>query len=124
MFDGTRWYQMITHEVLEKSPLVLFITGLAPMLASVTICFMYGSSERFRLPAFASASLFFLSFLVFPLFGGLNRPWHFFILTPLFACGFIISIAVFLKFFRKQMEECRSMDSRRDRSLSDCRYRN
>jgi len=96
MFDGTRWYQQITLEGLERCPPVLFISGLVTMLVSVAVCFKYGCRKKLSMPAIATTGLFFLGFLLFPVFGGLNRPWHFFILTPLFACGFIISIAVLL----------------------------
>lgn len=102
MFDGTRWYQHIALEALERFPPVLFISGLATMLASVAVCLTFGCRKELRLPAFASTGLFFLAFLLFPVFAGLNRPWHFFILTPLFACGFIISIAVLLTCFENR----------------------
>ena len=105
IFDGTRWYQQITHEVLERSPMVLFISGLATMLASVIICLVSGCAKKLRLAAIASTGLFILAFLLFPVFGGLNRPWHFFILTPLFACGFIISTAVLLTFFKNRRKK-------------------
>ena len=102
MFDGTRWYQQITFEALERLPPVLFISGLATMLASVAICFTYGCRKKLGMPAIASTGVFILGFLLYPAFGGLNRPWHFFILTPLFACGFIISIAVLVTSFENR----------------------
>jgi len=102
MFDGTGWYQRITLEVLDRPPPVLFVSGLATMLASVAICLTLGCRKNLDMPAIASTGLFFLAFLLFPAFGGLNRPWHFFILTPLFAGGFIISIAVLLTCFENR----------------------
>jgi hypothetical protein len=100
MFDGADWHQRIALDDTASAslPPVLFICVLALMLASAVIYFTSVREKRLGTHAIVSTVLMLGSFVLFPVFRGLNRPWHFWILTPAFACCFIISSAACLSF--------------------------
>ncbi len=100
MFDGADWYQRITLDSPAPAgvPPVLFYCVLGLMLVSVVIFFASTREKKLGMHAAVSAALFLGSFLMLPAFKGLNRPWHFWILTPMFACCFILSGATCLSF--------------------------
>ena len=95
MFDGSDWCQRITldYSTPAKLPPVLFVFVLVVMAASLVIYFTSGSEKRHCMPAIVSIALLLGNFLIYPVFRGLYRPWHFFVLTPLFACCGILSCA-------------------------------
>jgi hypothetical protein len=101
MFDGVEWCRRITLDYSAPAgfPPVLFISGIVFLAASVVVVSASGREKKYGMPALAGAALFLCIFLIYPVFRGLNRPWHFFVMTPIFACCFIISFAHLLSYF-------------------------
>jgi hypothetical protein len=101
MFDGVDWYHRITLDYSAQAglPPVLFICVLALMMVSVVLYFASARAKKLGIHTVVSTGLILCSFLIYPVFRGLNRPWHFWILTPMLACCCIISVATCLSYF-------------------------
>jgi hypothetical protein len=86
MFGGTDWYQRITlHDIAATA----FPTILATVLIAVSlgIHFLFDREKKFGKYLMAGIALGACSFLLYPAFRGLDRPWHFYLMTPfVFTC--------------------------------------
>jgi hypothetical protein len=92
MFDGTDWYQRITLDSFQRTgtPLI-FIWGLCAMGCAVLLYILKRDQRKGLRFALISGGLAAAGFCLMPLFNGLNRPWHFYILSPLFLAGCAIA---------------------------------
>jgi hypothetical protein len=104
IFDGVDWAHRITLDYsapIETSP-ILFFCVFALVVVSLIIYFASGRDKKNSIHAVTSFGLIVLGFLIYPLFGGLGRPWHYFILTPIFACCLILSTAACLSYLESR----------------------
>jgi hypothetical protein len=92
MSGGTDWYQRITLDdtLFSVRPSMLAIAG-----ALVTVCFIVTwllSGDRLKDGRWGLLCLLLglVSFSIYPLVPGLFRPWHFYILSPIFFGGCVI----------------------------------
>jgi hypothetical protein len=92
-FDGWDWYRRLTLDdrpEMIKTPF-LAIFGLSIIAFSLAV---YSLSHRGRRSGRDSALCFAIGsigFLLYPAFRGLYRPWHFYILEPLFLCCSVLA---------------------------------
>ena len=102
MFDGTDWYQRMTlHTIPANRPFVLY-TGLSLFTASFFLYLFRPHRGSHGCMAVVSIAVTVSSFLLYPAFRGLNRPWHMYILTPLFAASCLVSMAHLLSSLRNR----------------------
>ena len=84
MFDGTDWYQRITlNSIPTVSPPLIFQWGLAAIPVSILLFLIARKHRDYEPFALIAAGLGAAGFLLMPAFRGLDRPWHFYILSPL-----------------------------------------
>jgi hypothetical protein len=99
MFDGANWYLRITLEKIAVTPPPIFALSLLVALASsLTLYLVFNTEKEYGKYAVICMVLCIGSFLLYPVFRGLDRPWHFYILTPILIGGSIIAIAHCLSF--------------------------
>jgi hypothetical protein len=92
MFDGTDAYQRITLDSVSGSfPPILTIFGLTAMSGSLILYFLSSYGKSLGRAAAAGVCVWICSFLLYPAFRGLNRPWHYSILTPVFDAACILA---------------------------------
>lgn len=94
MFDGSDWYRRMTLDTgfasAETAPW-LAATGLAA--AAISLALWSTGSERKKYGRYSAActGIGICSFLLYPVFRGLDRPWHFYVLAPVFACSVMVA---------------------------------
>jgi hypothetical protein len=94
MFDGANWYLIITLEGIAATPPPILALSMLAVLASSIVLYLVSDMEKEKGKySVACMALCIGSFLLYPVFRGLNRPWHFYILIPILIGGSIISIA-------------------------------
>jgi hypothetical protein len=100
MFDGVDWYRRITLDARSAIPELpsLVILGLVVMALSLPIFLLSRHARRPGRYAVLCIVLGMVSFALFPAFRGLNRPWHFYVLTPIFTACCITATVSFLSF--------------------------
>jgi len=107
MFDGANWYLRITLERIAVTPPPILALSMLPILASSLVLYLVSKEEKeYGKYAAICMALCSGSFLLYPLFRGLDRPWHFYILTPILIGGSIISLAHCLSSVAKRWKKC------------------
>jgi hypothetical protein len=94
MFDGVDWYRRMTHDTgsaAAATPPVPAIFGVASAACSLMLGLFAGVNRKFLGYSAVCIGLCGASFLLFPVFEGLDRPWHFYVLTPLFICSVAVT---------------------------------
>jgi hypothetical protein len=92
-FDGWDWYRRMTlddRQELIKTP-YLAIFGLSIIALALVIYLFYRNGRKIGKEFAASFAIAAISFLFYPAFRGLYRPWHLYILTPLFLFCFVLA---------------------------------
>ena len=88
LFDGWDSYRRLTlddrRELIQTPYLAIF--GLAVIALSLAIYFLSRKERKNGRNSALCFAVGALGFLLFPAFRGLYRPWHFFVLVPLFVC--------------------------------------
>ncbi len=93
-FDGWDWYRRLTLDARDEMVMApyLAILGLSIIALSLVIYFLSSKGRRTGRDSALSLLIGSVSFLIYPAFRGLYRPWHFYILEPLFLfCLFLAS---------------------------------
>jgi hypothetical protein len=103
MSTGLDWYQRITLDPAVDTTVtsVLAILGLVVMATSALILIFSTSHDKLGRFAGLCIGLSVCSFALYPAFKGLNRPWHFYVLTPLFICCCTIAAVHCLTFLKQ-----------------------
>ena len=110
MFDGADWYLRITLERFAVIPAPVLAISLLAALAGSLVLYLVSNTEReYGKYAVICIVLCIGSFLLYPVFRGLNRPWHFYILTPILLGGSVISIAHCLSWLAKRRKRFRGI---------------
>jgi hypothetical protein len=93
MFDGSDWYRRITLDNVSDvaTPPYWAICGIAIVLCSFLLYFTSDDNKRYGKYTLICIGLGACSFLLYPAFKGLDRPWHFYVLAPTFICCCIIA---------------------------------
>ncbi len=86
MSGGTDWYQRITldNALYSEEPSLLAMFGAVATACFVTTFLFTGARRRSGRQSLIFLLLGLVSFLIYPLVPGLFRPWHFYILSPIF----------------------------------------
>jgi hypothetical protein len=99
MFDGTNWYLRITLErITASSPPILALSLLIALASALILYLACNAEKKYSKYAVLCMVLCIGSFLLYPLFRGLDRPWHLYILMPILISGSVISIACCLSY--------------------------
>lgn len=106
MFSGVDWYQRTTLDSIPApSPPILAVLSLVVMPVSLILYLASNRAGKCGRSAVVGFALTICAFLLYPAFRGLTRPWHFYILTPLWVGSCIIATIHCLSFcvdrFRK-----------------------
>lgn len=97
--NGTAWFQSLTTKSLSTmGPSAYTIWGFCVMIASFLILLIPQTDRKAAKCAAACIGVGAFSFTAMPAFRGLNRPWHFFILEPLFLAGSVTATIHVLSF--------------------------
>jgi hypothetical protein len=85
-FDGWDWYRRLTLDARGEMVMTpyLAIFGLSIIALSLAIYFLSRKGKRTGRDTVLSLFIGSVSFLIYPAFRGLYRPWHFYILEPVF----------------------------------------
>lgn len=93
LFDGWDWYHRLTLDdrpEMVKTPF-LSIFGLAVIGVSLAIYFLSRRNRGTGRNAVLCLAIGSFSFLLYPAFRGLYRPWHFYVLAPVFLCCLVMA---------------------------------
>jgi hypothetical protein len=95
MFDGSDWYRRITLDTVSDVavPPYWAISGIAIISCSFLLYFTSDDKKKYGRYTVVCIGLGTCSFLLYPAFRGLDRPWHFYVLAPTFICCCIIAAA-------------------------------
>jgi hypothetical protein len=95
MFDGSDWYRRITLDTVSDLavPPYWAISGIAIIACSLLLYFASGDKKKYGSNTMVCVGLSACSFLLYPAFRGLDRPWHFYVLAPTFICCCVIAAA-------------------------------
>ncbi len=95
MFDGADWYQRITlaPEADAATAPVLATVGFALIAGSSLIYLMMGGKKGYGRHTAVLVAIGLCSFLFYPAFKGLDRPWHYYVLSPMFYFGLVTGLA-------------------------------
>jgi hypothetical protein len=92
MFDGTDWCRRIISSFPGNESRIFMWAGLAVAACAVLFSLRRRTGGAGRDALAACLGLTIVSFALYPLFPGLERPWHFYVLTPLLLCAFLLSL--------------------------------
>ncbi len=95
MFDGSDWYRRITLDTAFDLavPPYWAIAGIAIISCSFLLYFTSNDDKKYGRYTMVCIGLGTCSFLLYPAFRGLDRPWHFYVLAPTFICCCAIAAA-------------------------------
>jgi hypothetical protein len=95
MFDGSDWYRRITLDTAFDLALPPYwaIAGIAIISCSLLLYFTSNDNKKYGRSTVVCIGLCTCSFLLYPAFRGLDRPWHFYVLAPTFICCCVIAAA-------------------------------
>jgi hypothetical protein len=92
MFNGQDWFRRATNESIPSQPVhflaawTFVAIGLSTLLSATP-----RADRKSALCALTPCGLFLASFILMPVFPDLNRPWHFYILHPLFLASSVLA---------------------------------
>lgn len=87
LFQKSHTMSMIVGvDVDSVMPVLCVILSVAVLILSITLCFRIGVSKKSA--HMLTISTPFIALLLFPLFSGLNRPWHMYQIAPLLIIPF------------------------------------
>ena len=92
-FDGWDWYRRLTLDARREMIMTpyLAIFGLSIIALSLAIYLLSRRERGAGRNSALSLLIGSVSFLIYPAFRGLYRPWHFYILEPLFLFCFVLA---------------------------------
>jgi hypothetical protein len=95
MFDGSDWYRRITLDTVSHVtvPPYWTICGIVIAACSLLLYFTSGKNKKCGRYTMVCIGLGACSFLLYPAFRGLDRPWHFYVLAPTFICCCFVAAA-------------------------------
>ncbi len=95
MFDGADWYYRVTLDRMPnpQSTSVLSIAGFGAIAASFLIHIVTSGKNAYYRHLLVCTCVWVGSFLLYPAFRGLDRPWHYYVLAPTFFCCVMLSLA-------------------------------
>jgi len=95
MFDGSDWYRRIILDTAFDFALPPYwaMAGIAVISCSLLLYFISNDNKKYRRYTTVCIGLCICSFLLYPAFRGLDRPWHFYVLAPTFICCCVIAAA-------------------------------
>jgi hypothetical protein len=95
MFDGSDWYRRTTLDTVSDLTLPPYwaMAGIAIISCSLLLYFISNDNKKYGRYTMVCIGLCICSFLLYPAFRGLDRPWHFYVLAPTFIFCCVIAAA-------------------------------
>lgn len=95
MLDGADWYSRMTLSSVSDTagPPVLAFSGFAVIACSLLVYLTVDGRKGQGRYTMACFWLGLCSFLLYPAFRGLDRPWHYYVLAPIFFSCVVAAVA-------------------------------